>query len=380
MITILVFVVILGLLVFVHELGHFLVARRNGIKADEFGFGFPPRVVGLVKDESTKKWKWIWGNRHMESANTIYSLNWLPIGGFVRIKGENGDEKGSDSFVSKSPWIRVKVLAAGVVMNFLFAWLLFSVGFMLGTPQEVADPNTPGAYILIDKVEDGSPASTMGIKMGDIVAKKQIGKNGENILLKSTEDVQEFINSYTGQQLSLNITRGKENLSLVGIPQANNADGRGRLGIGLVQVAKISHNPIEALWKGFVELGMVLLLMFDVIKTLLLGKGGAMEVTGVVGIAVYTGQIIPLGIAYLLRFAAVLSVNLGVINALPIPALDGGRILFILIEKIKGSPVSQKLEQLFHTIGFALLIGLMVFVTYRDFLKFDIVEKIKDIF
>lgn len=368
-------------MVFIHELGHFLVARRNGIKAEEFGFGFPPRAVGIVKNEKTKKWDWILGSKHIESANTIYSLNWFPIGGFVRIKGENGDEKDTkDSFASKPAWARIKVLAAGVLMNFFFAWILFSIGFMLGTPQEVEDPNTPGSYILIDKIEENSPASSMGIKMGDVIGMKQIGKDGKVVVLKTTEDVQNFINSHANEKVSLKIKRGKENLILNGTPKIGEEDGKARLGIGLVQVAKISYSPLAALGKGLAELGSVFVLMLTVLKMLLAGNKSGMEVTGVVGIAVYTGQIIPLGLAYLMRFAAILSVNLGVINALPFPALDGGRILFILIEKIKGSPVSQKVEQIFHTAGFALLMALMVFVTYRDFLKFDIIDKIKGIF
>lgn len=440
MLTILVFIIILGFLIFVHELGHFLVARRNGIKAEEFGFGFPPRVVGIQflqgeekkkvsqvqsigiektdikigeeeiisetvtkriheveKNVPVKKWRIIWGNKDGDNENekrdlkeayekdfsggTVYSLNWLPIGGFVRIKGENGDEKNDqDSFASKPAWTRVKVLAAGVIMNFIFAWLLFSIGFMLGTPQEVTDPNTPGSYILIDKIEENSAASAMGIQIGDVIEKVQIGRDGKKIQLKTTEDVQNFVNSYAGTELAVSISRASKHLKLSGTPKISEADGKARLGIGLAQVAKVSYDPIAALGKGFAELGAVLLLMLNVLKMLIAGNRTGMEVTGVVGIAVYTGQIIPLGMAYLMRFAAILSVNLGVINALPIPALDGGRILFIIIEKIKGSPVSQKVEQIFHTVGFALLMLLMVIVTYRDFLKFDIVDKIKAIF
>ncbi len=384
MLTILVFIIILGFLVFVHELGHFAVARRNGIKAEEFGFGFPPRALGVVKNDQTGKWDFVLGRKHIESKNTIYSINWLPIGGFVRIKGENGDEKGEDSFVSKSPWVRSKVLIAGVVMNFIFAWLLFSFGFMLGTPQEVENANVKGAYVLIEKVEDGSPAQKMGLKMGDVIEKKQTGPDGKTYNLVGVEGVQEFIGSNVGKEINLNIKRGKEELVLKGIPEIMPESGKGRIGVSLAQVAKVSYSLFPALWKGFVELGNVFLMIFMVLKMLLSGQGGGLDVTGVVGIAVYTGEVIPLGLAHILRFAAILSVNLGIINALPFPALDGGRILFIIIEKIKGSPVSQKLEQIFHTAGFAILIGLMIFVTYRDFLKFDVignlVGKIKGIF
>ncbi len=380
MLTILVFIIILGFLVFVHEFGHFVVARRNGIKADEFGFGFPPRALGVVKNDQTGKWDWIWGSKHVESKNTIYSINWLPIGGFVRIKGENGDEGGEDSFASKSPWVRSKVLIAGVVMNFVFAWLLFSVGYMLGIPQEVENANTKGSYVLIEKVEDGSPAQKMGLRMGDVIETKQKGPDGKIYNIKGVEGVQEFIGTNTGKEISLNIKRGDEKMALKGTPEISPDSEKGRIGVSLVQVAKVSYSFFPALWRGFVELGNVFLMIFMVLKMLLLGQGGGLEVTGVVGIAVYTGEVIPLGIAHILRFAAILSVNLGIINAFPFPALDGGRVLFILIEKIKGSPVSQKVEQIFHTAGFAILIGLMIFVTYRDFLKFDLIGKLKDIF
>lgn len=380
MVTILVFIIILGLLVFVHELGHFVVARRNGIKAEEFGFGFPPRALGVVKNEKTGKWDWVWGRKHIESKNTIYSINWLPIGGFVKIKGADTTEIGEDSFVSKSPWVRSKVLIAGVVMNFIFAWLLFSAGYMLGTPQEVENANTKGAYILIDKVETGSPAEKMGLKIGDVIETKQKDAAGQTVKITSVEGVQEFIGANVGKEMTLAIKRGNQELFLKGTPIAAPDNGKGKIGIGLAQVAKVSYAFFPALWRGFVELGNVFLMIFMVLKTLLSGQGGGLDVTGVVGIAVYTGEVIPLGIAHILRFAAILSVNLGIINALPFPALDGGRILFIIIEKIKGSPVSQKVEQIFHTAGFAILIGLMIFVTYRDFLKFDLIDKIKGLF
>ena len=146
MLTILIFVIILGFLVFVHELGHFLTAKKNGIKTDEFGFGFPPRIAGFVKDDATGKYKILWGGKEYESKNTIYSLNWIPLGGFVRIKGEDGAEaKDPGSFAGKSAWVRIKVLAAGVVMNFVVAWLLLSVVFTLGIAQPIQQSAAPEA-------------------------------------------------------------------------------------------------------------------------------------------------------------------------------------------------------------------------------------------
>lgn len=380
MLTVLVFIIILGFLVFVHELGHFFVARRNGIKAEEFGFGFPPRALGVVKDDETGRWGIVKGNQEIESENTIYSLNWIPIGGFVRIKGENGNDKSArDSFAGKSAWTRIKVLAAGVAMNFVFAWILFSYGFMFGTPQEVESLDVPGAVIMIQQVEESSPAMAMGLKAGDVISRSQKGDSGENIKLASVSQLQDFISAHGGKELSLNVIRGQERFEAKGAPVAS-SDGRARLGISLAQVATVEYGFFAAFREGFFEMGGVFLLIADVFGKLFAGEQAGLDVTGIVGIAVYTGQVIPLGIAHILRFAAILSINLGIINALPFPALDGGRILFIFIEKLKGSPVSQRVENIFHTAGFVLLMLLMAAVTWRDFIRFDIFDKIKGLF
>jgi regulator of sigma E protease len=378
--TILVFLLILGFLVFVHELGHFLVARKNGIKCDEFGFGFPPRAIGVVHDDKKGKWILIKGNKDVIFKNTIYSLNWFPIGGFVKIKGENGDDKkDSDSFANKSAWARIAVLAAGVTMNFIFAWLFLSITFMSGTPQEAIDPSNPNSQIMITSIEDSSPASSMGLKPGDIVEKNQIASNGQIIVLNDTKNFQDFIGENKGQQINLKIRRGTNELELLGTPRAQTEEGKGLLGVGLTQVETVKYSVFEAFWKGLQETGNILLMMFDVLKNLLAGAGGV-EVSGIVGIAQVTGQVIPMGFVAVLRLVAIFSLNLALINALPFPALDGGRVLFILIEKLKGSPVSQKIEQAFHTAGFVLLMLLMVVVTYRDIIKLDIVTKIKGLF
>lgn len=380
MLTVIVFIVILGFLVFVHELGHFVVARRNGIKAEEFGFGFPPRALGVVKNDESGKWEIVKGNGEIESKNTIYSLNWIPIGGFVRIKGENGTEKKEkDSFASKSAWSRIKVLAAGVVMNFVFAWVLFSFGFMFGTPQEVEDLSVSGAKIMIQQVEQDSPALQMGILAGDVISRNQKDVSGKSVRFDSVSDVQNYIAAHGNEEISLLILRGQEKIELRGTPKMENG-GKARLGVSLAQVATIKYGFFGAFREGFFEMGNVFLMIGDTFAKLFAGDKSGIDVTGVVGIAIYTGQVIPLGIAHILRFAAILSINLGIINALPFPALDGGRILFILIEKIKGTPVSQKVENIFHTTGFVLLMALMVVVTLHDFVKFDLVDKIKNLF
>lgn len=378
--TIIVFLLILGFLVLVHELGHFLVARKNGIKCDEFGFGFPPRAIGVVYDDKKDKWIWIRGNKDVEAKNTIYSLNWFPIGGFVKIKGENGDDKkAKDSFANKSAWARIAVLAAGVTMNFIFAWLFLSITFMSGTPQEAIDANNPNSQIMITSIEENSPASSMGLKPGDIVEKNQTTSDGRAIVLNDTKNLQDFIAENKGQQMNLKIRRGDNELNLSGAPRAQAEEGKGLLGVGLTQVETVKYSVPMAFWKGLQETGNILLMMFEVLKNLLAGVGGV-EVSGIVGVAAVTGQVIPMGFVAVLRLVAIFSLNLALINALPFPALDGGRVLFILIEKLKGSPVSQKVEQAFHTAGFVLLMLLMVVVTYRDIIKLDIVTKIKGLF
>jgi regulator of sigma E protease len=389
MLTTIVFIIILGVLVLVHELGHFVVARRNGIKCDEFGFGFPPRAVGIqffYEENSSKKkskrWRVIWGRDrdseeekndlvkaredHLEGG-TIYSLNWFPIGGFVKIKGEDGEGKNDhESFASKSAWTRIKVLFAGVFMNFVLAWLLLSFTFILGTYQDVTGENNPNAKVLVEGIEKSSPAEQMGMKVGDVIVGTATGEKFHTVA-----NVQEYVNSNRGKEIIFTIERGKKQINLTGTPRIENIEGQGALGLSSIGEVKMAHFSLfESLWKGFVEIGNILLMMVITLKQLISGNKAGLEVTGVVGIAAYTGQIIPLGFSFLLRFAAILSVNLAFINALPIPALDGGRILFVLIEKIKGSPVSQKTEQIFHTSGFFILIALMIVVTYFDLLKY----------
>lgn len=428
MLTVIVFILILGVLIFVHELGHFLTARKNGIRASEFGFGFPPRIVGfqfmsgrkreeklevesiqvektdiklsdneeIIKETITekmrrvdkivpvRKWRLIWGGKdgddenekadlaeareNQEIGGTIYSLNWIPLGGFVKIKGENGDAKEDpDSFAGRPAWTRIMVLAAGVIMNFLFAWLLISFGLMIGAPESI-EPNQsdPNSKIQISEVVLETPASSMGLKVGDEILK--------NEQIKNLEDVQSYINANKGQEIILHVKRGNKFFDLAGTPRADAPEGQGPLGIGLAETVITKYSFFEALWKGLVAtwnlIVMMLVAIYGILKNLFFGQNMMVEVAGPVGIAVLTKQVTELGLIYVIQFAAILSVNLGIINALPFPALDGGRILFVLIEKIKGSPVTQKTEQMFHTIGFMLLILLMILVTFKDVAKF----------
>ncbi len=380
---IIVFVLVLGALIFVHELGHFLMARRSGMKVDEFGFGFPPRLAGFVWNEEKKRHEFVPGNKEVSSTHTIYSINWIPFGGFVRIKGENGDgAHDSDSFASKGAIPRIKTLSAGVVMNFLFAWVLISLVLMLGFPRaieenEKIDPSK--IEVQIAQVLPGTPAETMGLKMGDVI----ISANGEKML--RVERVQKIIQGSKGKNIVFEVRRGDSALKLIGTPRVEYPETQGALGIALGEITLARYSFFEAILQGALNTWSNTLMMVSGIG-MLLGSlftgnsAGLQDVSGPLGIAYLTKEVTSLGFVYLLYFTAILSINLAVLNILPFPALDGGRILFILIEKIKGSPVSERVEGYFHQAGFLLLIVLMVAVTVHDFAKFDIIGKIRGLF
>lgn len=383
------------------------------MEVEEFGFGFPPRIFGFYRNKKGER-KFVWGGREIEprtiptqgrelrgkeirGENTIYSINWIPLGGFVKITGEDGEPASANasagrekdnpkSFASKNPFTRMRILVAGVAMNFLLAAVLFSVGFYKGVPQvaeEVKGGIRGSEKIQIVDVGKNTPAEAMELRMGDEVS-GAVGAGGNLEKFSSVEEVQSYMKENQGKEIKLDIKRGKEELKLTGIPRTDFPEGEGPLGIALARTVEVRYPWYEAVWKGIeYTFGMTitfLMFLFGMIWRLISGRPVGLDVSGPVGIAVLTGQVAQLGFDYLIRFTAMLSVNLAIINLLPIPALDGGRILFILVEKLKGSPVSQRFEQKAHNIGFALLITLMIFVTVRDFARFDLVEKVKNFF
>lgn len=356
MITAIVFIIILAVLVFVHELGHFLVAKKFGIKVEEFGFGFPPRIWGIKR------------------GGTIYSINWIPFGGFVKIFGEDGgDRADKQSFVSKKIWQRTGVLLAGATMNVILAIFLLSLGFMIGLPWAIEDSeNVVGAKVQITQIASSSPAESAGIKTGDIVlgASSQIEKLNN---LEKVTDFQNFIERSRGQEVLVDLKRGQTVLTFKLVPRESPPAGEGAMGVGLARVSQISFPWYRAIWEGLMTTFSLIWLTLSSLGMLIwqLFSHGQMagEVTGPVGIYSITGQAAQMGFVYILQLAALLSINLAVINAFPFPALDGGRVLFLLIEKIKGSPVSERVERTIHSAGFIFLILLMVVVAFKDIVK-----------
>lgn len=384
--TIILFLIILSVLVFVHEWGHFTSARRNGMKVDEFGFGFPPRFGGIIWDEEKGRWRFVFGNKDVRSEHTIYSINWIPLGGFVRIKGEDGSgREDSDSFASKSPLSRLEVLAAGVFMNFVLAWVLLSVVFMVGAREEISDEQAAkeGASVVISGVLPNSPAEAMMLKMGDEVISVR-SQDGPMRPIKMTKELQDVIGKNKGKEISLQIKRGKEIVELRGTPRKEYPKNEGALGIQMAQVSVVQYPWYAAPWKGLVTTfnltGAILAAFGGMIVSLVTLQGAPADIAGPVGIAYLTKQVSEMGLSSVLQFAALLSINLGIINILPIPALDGGRIFFVIIEVLKGSPVNRRFEQMLHTAGFIALLLLMVLVTFHDFAKFEIIKKMLSIF
>ncbi|PKM87851.1 RIP metalloprotease RseP [Candidatus Falkowbacteria bacterium HGW-Falkowbacteria-2] len=378
MITALIFIAVLSVLVFGHELGHFWTARRLGVKAEEFGFGFPPRAIGFYKDVSGK-WRRLVGSKTVEDlpagqepAGTIYSLNWLPIGGFVRIKGQDGDGKlDSDSFASKSLWRRAVILAAGVVMNIVLAAIFLSVGYMMGMPGslEEAKPSariTKAEVVIVETLPE-SPAERAGLQPGDIIS----AVNGEAI--DSHERLQALVAANQGQDTLFLVKSGETVKEVTIVPETMATTGSVGVGVSIYGSGTVQYPFFIAIWEGIKMTGImfwsIILAFYGLIKGLFMGMGAEGQVAGPVGIATLTGQVASLGFAYLLQFMALLSLNLALINILPFPALDGGRLLFLLIEKFIGRPVRQSVEAIVHTVGFWLLMLLIIFVTYKDIVR-----------
>ncbi len=344
MITAIIFIIVLSVIVFVHELGHFIMAKRAGMKVEEFGFGFPPRLCGYKP----------------KNSETTYTINAIPFGGFVKIQGEDGDDRTNQrSFSTKSFWGRTSVILAGVVMNVILAAVLLAIINMRGADSK----------IVIREIAPKSPASEAGMRKYDELL------GFENIAV-----AQKFIIDHKGESITVSVKRTKyfvrkEVHQLTMTPRLNPPPGEGAVGISFGELEKIQKYPWhEALWRGGVDAVKGTWAMAAGFAGLLkhlftTGKAGV-EIAGPVGIAIFAGEAARLGLIYLLQFMAFISLNLAVINVVPFPALDGGRFLFLIIEKIKGSPLPRRIENGFNTVGFVLLLLLMFFITAKDVLKF----------
>ena len=323
------FIVVFALLVFIHELGHFSVAKWNGILVHEFSIGMGPQIFSKQKGE------------------TLYSLRAFPVGGYVKMEGENEVSDNPRSFGQKNPLARLSVIFAGPFMNFVLSTVLFITLFMV----------VGMATTTIDAIQPDSPAMMAGIQAGDTV----VAINEEKI--KTWDHLVNTINSSEGNLL-LDIERGDDVYSVEVTPKLDEATGRRLIGIA----PTIEKNIIGAVGESFKKVYFLTKGIFDFLGDKITGAGKIQgEVVGPVGMVKIVGEAAQLGLLNLLMLAAYFSINLGIINLLPLPALDGGRIIFILIEIVRGKPVDQEKEGFVHMIGFVVLMAFMVYMIFKDF-------------
>ncbi|MFQ6001681.1 MAG: RIP metalloprotease [Anaerolineae bacterium] len=340
--TLIYFLIVFSLLVFAHELGHFLVAKWRGVKVEEFGFGYPPRLFTI-----------------MEIGGTKLTVNAIPIGGFVRFPGED-DPTVPDGLASQGWRVRGGVFIAGAIMNMVLAALLFGVTALIGEP-------VPITGVEITEVASGSPAEAAGMKAGDLILELDGLKITDSLAL------QRYTYERVGQEVSLLLEREGERLEATLIPRLHPPSGEGPMGIAMHTVVVGTKLVRYEAWRAipigisrtFRAVGVIVFSVIYMVRGLI-----SPEVAGPIGIAQATAQVAQMGLPFLLQFTAFLSVNLALINLLPFPGLDGGRLAFVLLEALRGGKkVDPQKEGLVHLIGMFILIGLVLVVSYFDILR-----------
>lgn len=360
--SILIFFLVLFVLVLVHEWGHYITAKWTGMRVDEFGIGFPPKLFGIKKGE------------------TEYTFNALPIGGFVKIYGEDSDavQGGADydrSFTGKKRWAQALVLIAGVTMNVLFAWFLFSSAFMWGVDEGVEEASaTPEARLIVSNVLEGSPAADAKLPPGSIIT--AVSRDGVSLATLTPSAFSRFVSEGGGSPVQIAYTKDDELFMANVVPKSGVIEAepeRAAVGVALTLVDRISYSFFGALTEGFTytleSTKAIVVGITTLIRDAFIGKADLADVTGPVGIVGMVGEASAYGFSALLMFTGFISLNLAVINVLPFPALDGGRLLFVAIEAVTRRPMPVRATQIANTVGFALLILLMVVVTWNDISK-----------
>lgn len=381
MISLLFFLLVLGVLVFIHELGHFIAAKKNGVRVDEFGLGYPPRI---------------WGKKVGE---TLYSLNIIPLGGFVKVFGqeyqekEDMDPKDKDrAFVFKKPWQRAVILVAGVTMNLLLGVAIYY--FLIGTNNFKSEPlplireysfpfGEEQKNVLIAGVMEGTAAAESGVSFGDVIYRIQVegsDEYGQWAEVSSAESLIDIINQSEGETVFLDVRNVRDNEEKVVevVPQMNEELGRAVIGISLVEsVTLVYQSAVQKLFAGFMHAYNILAYNFSTLGSLI---GMAFEtrdiapvsqsVAGPVGIFSLVSEITSSSgtklVRNLLDFTALLSISLAFMNILPIPVLDGGHLMLVLYEWITKKPVNPNIERRLNLVGFGLLLTMVVLITFND--------------
>ncbi len=346
---------VLGFLIFIHELGHFMAARWMGVRVLEFGFGYPPRMIKLFERDGVE-----------------YTLNWLPFGGFVRMAGEDGDDNDPHALPNVAPWRRIIVMLAGPFMNLVTAVVIFAILMMAGIPTLAGDPEALPVQIMA--IAPDSPAQQAGLQPEDVI----LTIDGEAVV--GLQSVIDKITASAGQKISMVVRRGDKKITVTLRPRLPEEipAGQGATGIQIqpytddAGIEIVHYGPLKALIGGTQQTWHMIKLMVASLAQMLHGlispdvpapEGG---VGGLVAIGRITAEVAQQGWRDLLTLTAFLSINLGILNLLPIPALDGGRILFALTEWISRRRIPPEKEAFIHMAGFVILIGLMVVVTFMD--------------
>jgi len=353
--TILIFIITLSILVFVHELGHFLMAKKMGVKVEEFGIGIPPKLFGVKKGE------------------TLYSINLLPIGGFVKLFGEEYNEldhKGTlkidknRAFVNKKPWQKTLIVLGGVIGNFLLGWLIFSYLVTQGVP-------VPTDKVIVEKITRNSPASISGLQERDVI-KKMVFENN-TVDLTSTNILIEETKKSAGKNIKLLVQRNQQEFTIDLVPRTNPPKGEGPLGISITSYVEKRYPWYSAPFYGLIEAFSITSKIASELGKMVFGfitfQKQKVDVAGPIGIANLAGQAIKFGKNAFFEFLALLSLNLAIINILPFPALDGGRLVFILYEGFTKKRPNKNFEKYINLIGFIVLLSLVALVTVNDIIK-----------
>lgn len=349
MLTVLIFILVLLITVIVHEWGHFFVAKRSGMLVEEFGFGIPPRLFARKKGETT------------------YSFNALPIGGFVKIAGENKLDESiplNRQFESKPWYLKSAVLLAGVVCNFLLAVVLFSAAYFIGLPSS----NPTGVPTVLSVVPD-SPISRAGIVVGDTIQALII--DGQKIDNLSTNKIHEKIQD-DAKEISIQFKHQNQSQNVTIEPEQT-ATGK-MIGVTIEPIQIVKKSLTQSVYLGAKQSFYFTTNIFSALGQLIGGiftsNGAGASLIGPVGLVKEVGSASVFGFAYLLAFTAMISLNLAVLNVLPFPALDGGRLIIVWLEALSGRKFSSKIVGIIHASGFLLLISLMIFLTVRDVGRF----------
>jgi len=327
MLTAISFIFVFGMIVFFHELGHFLMARKNDVTVHEFSLGMGPKIY-------TKQGK-----------QTLYAIRVFPIGGYVRMEGEDEESDLEGSFSRKRPLQRLSIITAGPIMNFLLAIVLFAAIF-----TAIGIPTTE-----IAQFTDDSPAYASGLSVGDEI----VVIDGQDI--GSWENIQRTISTGSGR-INITVKRDGELINKVIEPRVEEETGRRIIGIS----PDFTKNPIKVLGHSFYQVGFLTKEIFKFFAKLPFGGMSEGEVVGPVGIVSLVGEAAERSFFDVLFLAAYISINLGIVNLLPIPALDGGRVVFILVEMVRGKPVDPEKEGFVHLVGFVVLLSLMVLLVFND--------------